>query len=66
MNMGLSTTPVGFDEIMRAFNKLGFHLNTGETSSTNIKMSKVLKNAICWLEENRSKPWIKIKKKKVT
>ncbi|GAG97993.1 unnamed protein product [marine sediment metagenome] len=23
-------------------------------------------DAICWLEENRSKPWIKIKKKKVT
>ncbi|MFW9967034.1 MAG: leucine-rich repeat domain-containing protein [Candidatus Thorarchaeota archaeon] len=57
LDMRLATDEHGLERVKRAFAELGLELKIGENSTSGVKMSEELKQAIWWIVKNRGRLW---------
>ncbi|MFW9804502.1 MAG: leucine-rich repeat domain-containing protein [Candidatus Thorarchaeota archaeon] len=61
LDMRFATDKQGLERVKRAFAELGFRLRIGKTSTSGVKMSEELKQAIWWIVKNKGRLWSEIR-----
>jgi len=61
LEMGLSTSLSGLEQVTHAFDRMGFTLKIAEKGNASVKMSGKLKKAIWWIVVNQGKKWQEIR-----